>query len=91
MAKIKVEIPQKRTKIMAHIKEGSFQTLNDYKSYLSNLHQVEISFDLIFDALIDNIEKDKDFKKFLTSKPVLGAWVKEKKEKQKMTEPQVQV
>ena len=67
MAKLRIELPEKRVKLTAQIKERSNVVLNEYKNYLTNVHNTEISHDRILDALIENIEKDKDFKKFRTT------------------------
>lgn len=83
MTKLKIDLPQKRNKISVHLKENSIHILNEYRSYLSEIHDTEITYELVLDALIQNIEKDKEFKKFRTAsaskKPnVTGATVKQK-------------
>ena len=67
MAKLNIELPEKKIKISAHIKEKSNTILNEYKNYLTEVHNTEISQDRILDALIENIAKDRDFKKFRTT------------------------
>ena len=67
MAKLNIELPEKKVKISAHIKAKSNTILNEYKNYLTEVHNTEISQDRILDALIENIAKDRDFKKFRTT------------------------
>lgn len=67
MTKLKIDLPQKSNKISLHLKQSTINILDEYKTYLSNIHDADITYEIIFEALIKNIEKDRDFKKFRIS------------------------
>ncbi len=67
MTKLKIDLPQKSNKISVHLKQSTINILDEYKNYLSNIHDADITYEIIFEALIKNVEKDRDFKKFRIS------------------------
>lgn len=68
MAKLKIELPEEKVKTVFKLKKSSQEILNNYALYLSDLHKIKVSEDIVIDSVLDKLSKDKDFKNFCTNK-----------------------
>ncbi len=64
MSKLKIEFPEERIKETFKLKKSSFENLNFYSNYLSELYKKEVNLDVIMDSLIDSLNKDSAFSKY---------------------------
>ena len=68
MPKLKINIPEQKVKISLKLNKSAVDGLNDYSSYMSDIHKIKISPETVMESMIDKLLKDKEFQQFCTSK-----------------------
>ena len=77
--KLKFDLPEEKIRTTVKLKKSSIETLNSFREYQTKILKVAITNDNIIDALIENINRDKDFLKFHENKIRIGATSEKKK------------
>jgi hypothetical protein len=77
--KLKFDLPEEKIRTTVKLKKSSIDTLNYFREYQTKVLKVAITNDNIIDALVENINRDKDFIKFKEKQSRIGATSENKK------------
>jgi hypothetical protein len=83
--KLKFDLPEEKIRTTVKLKKSSIETLNYFREYQSKVLKVTITNDNVIDALIENINRDKEFIKFKERQSRIGATSETKKSQNSAT------